>query len=219
MWVELNRQLGDNVKLVQFAVDGNWETAWKIKESGFTITQQELDAFLPPHFDHLSCELFLEDQNGITSYIGVRYPRVQLPEMTVAWFQMKQNMLLGAKRGTRLPLLDRIQRGCGPLSFAHNELHLIEVGIVDYWKTLGSIVLWQRGEAEAISQWQIEQKLKDNPRIKQTRANYQGLEFAFAGDFSYWVGVQLSTRVNGIYQIDEKCIHDNVERLWGNGKE
>ncbi len=91
----------------------------------------------------------------------------------------------------------------------------IEVGVVDFWKSCGSVVLWQQDEPKQLSETLIREKLQTNKQLICTALNYQAIEFAFEGEYSHWLGIQIGKRKNGIYKTDINSLIGFAIELFG----
>ena len=103
------------------------------------------------------------------------------------------------------------------------EPDLIRIGIVDYWFSVGPILLWQKGWKKEIDNIILQERLSVKPEVVKTSLNYQGMSFIFnlnnsSPGMRYWIKSPCSKKVGDEWILDnDKIIH--YLKDWENFKE
>ena len=224
---KLNQRFNSKVKLMQFALDGNWEQAWVVKDSITPETGkvelararcpnpfgQNVESFLQSKFKNIACEVFFEDTANNHLFFGIKY--LQDNKLECYQFISKLYAALSPKSRGVSDIIDKISCELGSIPLLSGEPSHIEVGVVDFWKTCGAVILWQQGEPKKFSEADIKDKLQNNKQLICTERNYQAIEFAFEGVYPHWLGIQVGERKNSIYQTELSRLVSFASELFG----
>lgn len=211
--LELN--FNSEIKLIQFALDSNWEQAWVIEKDNILSNISKVETFLENKFETISCEVFFEDITNNQMFFGIRYLKERNNILECYQFIYKLCVALSAKSPGLADLIEQISWELGSIPLLSKEPSYLEIGIVDFWKSCGSIILWKQGELKQLSEANIEEKLQKNKQLICTERNYQAMEFAFEGDYPHWLGIQIGERKNSIYETNLSSIVGFANELFG----
>ena len=177
--------LSSEISYIQFAFNGIWENTYKIyKQSDFKLeTINDLK-------NEIAFELFLND-NKQKLFIGIRYCNEEIDKN---WISNKVEYLLNSD------LSDIIKSEIGEEFLDKKHLQKIEIGVVDYWKSIGSNIVWKKGSEIELDKETVASTI--NKKLCKSKLNYQAVEFAYQGLHDYWIGYDISIKNNLFYEID-----------------
>lgn len=175
---------GARPTLVQAAIDGGWENP--ILVSGTS----EADAWLVGSRD-VAVEIFF----GPDLFLGARLTgldrldRVEFVRQLVGAAEDPATTFCDAPRFWRLP-------DGRPLPL-HGPPSFLEVGVVNAWQSVGSVVLWRHGDDHV--------RTADlSPALRRAQPTPVALEAAHRGTVHSWTGRNVSTAMgDGSYLLDE----------------
>lgn len=212
---KLERHFNSEIKLIQFALDSNWEQAWIIEKEHIPPNLAEIETFLENKFESIACEIFFEDIINNQMFFGIRYLKNKNNILECYQFIYKLCVALSAKSPGLADLIEQISWELRSTPLLSKQPSHLEIGVVDFWKSCGSTILWQQGEPKRLSEENIKEKLKHNQQLICTEKNYQAIEFAFEGEYPHWLGIQIGERKNSIYETNLSSIVDFANELFG----
>lgn len=212
---KLERHFDSEIKLMQFVIDSNWEQAWVIEKDNIPPNISQIDSLLQNQFENIACEVFFEDITNKQMFFGLKYLKDRNHFLECYQFIYKLCVALSAKNFKLSELIEQISWQLEKVPLFSKEPSYLELGVVNYWQSDGSVRLWEQGQPKQLSEADIEAKLQNNKQLIGSDKNYQAIEFAFEGEYPHWLGIQIGEKKNGMYEANISSIVDLAEELFG----
>lgn len=165
---------------LQFASNGVWEEALRLD---LPASKTALEAWLETASDDVALELF----SGEAEFIGLRLKP----------FRHEAEIL----RFCDNPDINSLREIFSAELFS-GKPDYAEIGVVNAWQSLGSKIIWQRGEAlpklESMEVW--------------IRPKPIALEFAYKHPLPHWQAFPVSVKTEQGYQIDLALLQEALSR-------
>lgn len=179
----------------QIAVDGNWEHSLKIPFSEGKPQANVFQEFLNGRRDNIAIEVFSKNTYNEDFFFGVRYhPKLEkclyplnFVSGVVDLVFSSESILFSEFIGKLSRLLTGKKRG-----LLATEPDSISLGVVDYWKTYGSVCIWKNGEDFPKSESDLYNKVRENKSLLKNGDNYVGIEFVYKVLPVHWIAFQVS---------------------------
>jgi hypothetical protein len=191
----------------QIAVGGNWEDAIRIDLENPQLPAKDIDS-------SVAGEVFYALSDGRRAFLGLRYAKsLHLATTPEAFLRDFLTVLQGASQRPfqdTVKLLGTALDG-NPQTYAEQALNKLELGVVDFWKSAGSLVIWNEGQSLPDEQ-AISKKLVGHQPLITNQKNHIALELA--GDNpEFWLGVQVSTKQTDTYQLNQTLLQELISAL------
>lgn len=185
----LSREVGKAHHL-SIEIDGFWVASY---EFDATVELSDVEAIIKDEIE-IAVEVFYVSDTGATSIVGVR---VNPPEFDK---KRKAQIILRTFEAVRddiWPTLAAVVAGFRSIidsSLFPRQIDAVEVGVIDLWKTVGSVSLWQKGEPLPTVE-SVDRKLNEHPPIFGTfpEPNPVGIEQSYSTPMPHWITTQVST--------------------------
>jgi hypothetical protein len=181
-----------SVTHVQVAVGARWEEAARVDSPGGPGAAAELTRLLP-ECGESAVEVFATDNLGCLAFIGVRFVEWARGDVEAVLRQLCD--VAFSEGGSLARVASCLSEGVGAPLFGHG-CSIVEVGVVDAWKSVGAITLanrsgWRRSDAEAVL-------LDAASRLPAPPDAVIAVEFGFGTSVPHWVAVEVGrTRSRG----------------------
>jgi hypothetical protein len=179
----------------QIATGGSWETALRLDSDD----QDAINHLTKTADESIVGELMYRLNNDRIAFLGIRYSAsfaaVSSPGEFIMEFARAARTAQGHAFATVMADVSRSLTGSDN-AFAESDLSFAEVGVVDNWKSMGSVVV-PRDLMQATSA-QLQNMLRQKKSLLANSKNHIAVELAFK-DPAYWVGIQISEIVDDQY--------------------
>lgn len=199
-----------NPTAVQLAGDDWWESAL-VRTVGQSRWSAEEVRALARSYEDLAVEVFIRNMDGREGFIGVRYAGLTVEPVVERVLGLAGSVLAGELSGVD----DVVQ----VLRFHGRELSAgapagIELGVVNAWRSVGSLVFWRAGKPPPDEQ-EARRALERHPRLLEPQTNPVALEFAFEGALPHWVGVEVSNPTKTGQVLDVSLLLRAIDGVLG----
>src|SRR5687768_1768107 len=170
---------------VLVAVGARWEDAARVEAPGGPGSVAELTRVLPA-WGESAVEVFATDSRGCLLFIGVRFVNRARDEVEDLLRELCD--VAFSEKGSLLQVASWLSASVGAPLF-ESECSVVEVGVVDAWKSVGAITLppipgRRRAEAEAAL-------LAAAGRLPAPPDRVIAVEFACSAPVPHWVAVEI----------------------------
>ncbi len=195
----------------QISAGGNWEEALRISFNGPITLSKSIDMADDPS---VAVEVFYRLNDGRIVFMGFRYSPLMKSVSSSEEFLSKFNEILKLVPHNNIRAifaelgwaLDDNQN-----SFLDKEPSYAEIGVVDNWQSLGSLILRKQGEPPHTEE-SLVTILEQNKILLRNQKNHVSLEFAFNNP-QFWVAIQTSVLKNKDYVTDLGLLTQLVNML------
>ncbi len=183
----------------QIATQGNWEDALRIDfdtTPGLNLLSETIDA-------SIAGEIFYKLNDGRVIFLGLRYSPLMSSVSSPAEFLQKLQTTLQHVPQKSIPeVFEALGRTLhdDPKAYTGAKASYVELGVIDYWKSMGSCVVRKYDDPPVTKEFTAE-LLKRNEPLAHNQSNHTALEFACASP-EHWIAVQTSTLQSGQYATD-----------------
>lgn len=193
---------------VQIAPHGRWESAVRLAPEGDDAASLD-----PGSVDEtVAAEIFYRLASGRLAFAGIPYStglrRVTSPTEFVNLFIGLAGQLLASRLDEAVAMLGR-ELNSDSRTYAFDEPEHLELGVIDYWKSVGSVVIWRRNAAEPVPK-QVTDISIHNEALLRNRLNHIAVEFAYRHP-AHWLGVQVSDAQDGGFELNMVHLQQLVE--------
>lgn len=184
------------VSKLQFAPASRWEEAL-IVEKGFNAS--DVRAWLAGlDCPTIGAEAFFET-DGVQAFVGLRMPYSQAVLDGCA--AAADGFLLN--RAFSVGDFIRSAEKFSEASLFCGEPNHMELGLVNVWKSYGSLIFWKRGDGPQLTC--LAEALREDPRYQSLLPAPPAYETAWNYPLPHWTGIYLSREVCGGYMLDIKA--------------
>lgn len=195
----------------QIAAGGVWEEAIRID------FDEEIDlSSLADRMDDptVAFEVFYELNDGRTTFLGVRYSSdMSAVSSPIDFLGKFQDELKTAQNSSMSDIFTKFGQAFDgdPNYLLANEPSYVEIGVVDYWKSSGSLILRKQGEP-SVTEQSLRGTLEQNELLTRNQKNHMSLDFA-CDNPQHWIAVQTSKQENTEYVTDLTLLTQLVNML------
>ncbi|KQW60737.1 hypothetical protein [Ensifer sp. Root127] len=196
---------------VQCALDGRWEEALLINKQSLLPPKEEFDAWLGGK-TNFALEVFFCMPHRRVMFVGVRWMNRLPEELYEAVSSVVQLMEHRQASG----------KATYPTHFFEESLSVrlltdapsyLEIGVNNFWQSVGSCVIWNAGEPPADTQGAISRVSALAPQLLKPQPSNVILNVAYKNPISHWAGVEISQETNGAFSFDEELLNDYLGAL------
>lgn len=209
---------------VQFAINGNYENAWKIDFDQGRPYKKEINKFLDSEQKVLviSFEAHYKTKDDIAYYFGVRYPSNFSKVNGFADFFDKTSK--GIWKSNKNDITNVISNISFNLTGKEDEFmkpnaldRIVVVLVVNWWKTYGEIKIWGKGQQRLITEGILKEKMTDKLPLLSDK-NYAGMEIVFEPNTN-WFCIQVSDKKGKKFVFNPKKAVYFMEKICNFNKE
>lgn len=191
----------------QVGVNGEWEAAAVIdfdEPSVPTIFNDGVDA-------SIAGEVFYTLNDGRTIFIGFRYAEDLAIGSPVRFLEAFVGSLATMQDVSPSKAFEQLGQSLNndPNTYLNSEAAYAELGVVDYWKSFGSLILRKRGDPDTSPEG-LEALVSTNVGLISNDKNYIAMEFAYPNPVEHWVAVQVSELKDGQHCTNLDELHKLV---------
>jgi len=197
-------------QFAQIAVSGNWEKYVRT-ELGKAINSDLLSGEID---SSIAGEIFYKLNDGRSIFLGLRYANsLQSVSSPVEFLQKFQETLQTANNKSLSDTLADLGQRLNADTKTYTEFNPdhVELGVVNNWKSVGSMILRKSGEP-AITSDSLQALLTQNNQLLNNTKNHIALEFT-CNDPHHWIAIQVSTFKNEQYSTDLDMLTELVGML------
>ena len=196
---------------VQFAKDGVWEKAWIIDLENSHPTDKNLQNYIEKNpFNHLEVEVILQGNTETPYILGLSYNDHLQTKNPLAFLQKFLQIVSTYTEFTSF-IQELDQQFVGHSHMLQDDPDLIHIGIVNHWFSIGSCLIWKKGEPKTMNKLMLEERLQKKPEVVETTLNYQGMSFVYnSGEktpgLCHWLKSPCTHRNKGVWELDRSLI-------------
>lgn len=203
--------------IIQFAKDRKYEEAWIIPLSGGRPSQQQIADYLAKgDYQLLIVEYIWNSQIDNQRFVLTVFldQKCQLQDHRV-FVNICLEMFFDYK--DFLSFIEKFdQRIIGRSYLLRNLPEMANMGIFNYWLSVGPVDLWNKGEKLDLDK--IRQKIEARQNIKKSKLNYQGLLFRFnvsqlEDGPSYGLKTPCCKKIGDEWAVDYELVNGWMERI------
>lgn len=186
------------MKSAQYAYGGNWENAVAVD-----LDNPSTDEIGGRVDSTIAVEFFYKLSDSRMVFLGLRYsPKLKLAADPTEFILSVLRATPQAKKVSFEAFFALIGRELNDdaLTYISRPIEYVELGVEDFWKSEGSLVLRKTSEPK-LNRDGLEKLLKGHNSLIQNTKNHTALEFA-VGNPEAWVGVQVSRYDGNNYKTD-----------------
>lgn len=214
---KLSGTIKDGPYKIQFAVNREWEKALKIDLINHVeLSETEVSNFLGNEPRIIAGEVFFKTKDNKDCYIGIQWDETFTNAKTPRIFFETYLKTVILNKGTSFTnLLSQL----GIAFFTNDNAFLdqtctsIELGVVDFWMSLGPLRIYTQGDTIPTSE-QIVEKVNTLSHIIENSYNYVGLEYVFENSPKHWFSFQVSNKnVENNWELEVDDVIDYVQEF------
>lgn len=183
----------------QIATGGTWEQAVRLDFATATDSHPLTHTIDPS----IAGEIFYRLSDERLVFLGLRYsPLLQSVATPTEFLQKFQETLQLVPSTEILEVFADLGRRLNddPDTYMKSKISHVELGVIDYWKSMGSMVLRRPGQP-SLTQTSVKQLLHQNESLLRNQSNHTALEFAVDTP-QHWIAIQTSGLRHGEYVTD-----------------
>ena len=210
-------QITSAPEVIQFAMDGNYESAWAMNSSQSQPYESTIKNYIDSkEFNELIVEFIWNQNDDDRRYV-----------LTMVLNEAcKVNSPIDFIRGCfdifnqRLSFFGCIesldQQIIGKDFLLRSPIELVRLGVFNHWFSTGPIDLWKYGQP--IDKEKIIAKIHARPEVKSSNLNYQGLAFiynfneALSGPY-HVLKTPCCTKIDKQWVVDDELVWKYIEEL------
>lgn len=190
----ISQQTGSVTKLA-IALNGEWETAISPQS---TVNYDFIRNHIEGHSDVAFVIFFASEATG-TSFLGVRLNNRTNDEQARIIINCLEHV--GSKKWSTLnETVTGLRLLIDPNLFQSSP-DFLEVGVVDLWRSVGPVIIWEKGEPLPTEN-SIRERLDTHPVIYELHSNVLSMDTAFSSPIPHWFARQVSVEKSGKHQLD-----------------
>jgi len=184
---------------LQCATDGRWEQALRLCPGEPCPSPTAIASWVGSSAD-FAIEMFFADTQGDPHFVGVRW--IGRDASQVADLVAKAHDVLERYCGRPADeVLAAFDAALGS-RLLHDAPAFLEIGVNNLWKSVGSLVIWRRGE-RIPARDELEAKLRRQaPQLLCGQPKEIMLEIGYVDPQPHWVGLYTSRRQGDQYLLD-----------------
>lgn len=211
----LNSQITPLPLLVEVSINGIWEDAWHIDYKEGIPSREAVEAYLAKGTERIAVEVFFKTIDGYTLFLGIRFNeklKTATPKkFLTTCFQSIWSMTSPSFSGIVSDLSKQLTGDERILFDSYPTA--IELGVVNWWQSLGNIEIWNQQQKKMISKIMLQQQLNGSPHLLHNNHNYTGLEFNYQVIPHYWLGIQVADKKGEKWVLNENRIEGLLKNL------
>lgn len=213
LFEQLCKTISSSPLFVQVALQGKWEDSWSISFEEGMPSIEEIDTYLKKGTEGIAFEVFFQTTLGYKCFLGVRFKEglvVATPrEFLIVSFQSIWSLRTIVEMAS-----DLSKKLTGnPKTLFDIDPTSIELGVSNWWKSMGSIKIWTSAEGKVINKEILKKQLQASPHLLNNNNNYVAMEFNYEVIPHYWVALQVSDEKNGKWILNENFLEALLHNL------
>ena len=184
---------------MQCATDGCWEEAIPLFRNEPPPSPEAIHSWVGNSVD-FAMEMFFTDTDDLPHFVGVRWNGKTAPQ--IADLVQKAHGTLKSVRADRVSeVLAAFDATLGT-SLLRSVPAFLEIGVNNLWKSVGSFVIWKRGQPLP-TQGELHARLRQHaPQLLLDQPNAVILEIGYVEPQPHWLGLCTSRRRGERFQLD-----------------
>ena len=184
---------------MQCATDGCWEKAIPLFPNEPPPSSVAIDSWVGNSAD-FAMEMFFTDTDSLPHFVGIRWLGKTAPQ--IADLVQKAHGTLKSVRADRVSEVLAAFDATLATSLLRSAPAFLEIGVNNLWKSVGSLVIWKRGQPLPTRD-ELDAKLRQHaPQLLLGQPNAIILEIGYVDPQPHWLGLCTSRRRGDRFQID-----------------
>jgi len=195
----LLQQLG-KVSHLQYTADGHWEQAMPLHATDEPPPEREISSWLGYSTD-FALEVFFANDEGLSQFLGIRWHNLSALQVAAIVRTSHRVLQLVTRSADAPAALAAFERALG-LRLLGTPPDFLEVGVSNLWKSIGSLVIWQRGETIPTRNQLLDRITERAPQLLREHPNAVMLEIGYVRPQPHWLGLYASRHIGSSYQLE-----------------
>jgi hypothetical protein len=211
----LNKSISHPPSLIQVAIKGIWEDTWDIPFQNRMPSIATIGQYLEKGTEGLAFEVFFRTDDGYNIILGTRFTEQLITtapkEFIITSFQSIWSVNPPAFASMISDLSEKLTGDTKALfEIAPTG---VELGVVNWWKSMGSIEVWRNAQEKTISRETLKKQLEGHTHLLKNNNNYVALELNYRVTPHYWIGIQVSDKQARRWILNENRLENLLEEL------
>lgn len=202
---ELNKKIFQQPSLIQVAIKGIWEDTWDIPFVDGQPSIDAIDHYLKKGTEGIAFEVFFKTDDGYNLILGIRFTEGLVPATPREFLMASFQSIWSMNKPTFASMITDLSKKLtgDPKSLFGIDPTGVELGVINWWKSMGSIEIWKGSESKNINKNVLKEKLEKNSHLLKNNNNYVAMEFNYRVAPHYWIGIQVSDKQDDTWVLNE----------------
>jgi hypothetical protein len=176
---ELNKTIEQSPSLIQVAINGMWEDTWKIPFDDGLPSIAAINQYLEKGAEGIAIEVFFKTTDGYNIMFGIRFIDRLVTTSPREFLVTSFNSIWAEKPLPFVTMITELSEKLtgDPKSLFRVDPTGVELGVINWWKSMGSLEIWNSSEVKTINKEDLKKQLEVNPHLLKNNKNYVAVDY------------------------------------------
>lgn len=212
---KLNKTIYKSPSIIQVAINGIWEDTWKILFEDGMPTIEAVNKYLKKGAEGIAIEVFYKTNEGYNIMFGIRFKDGLIIANPREFLVTSFHVIWSKKHFPFAAMITELSKevtGDAKVLF-NGDPTCIELGVINWWKSMGSLEIWNSSEVKTINKENLKKQMEANPHLLKNNKNYVALDFSYQVTPQCWTSIQVADKHDNEWVLNEKRLTNLLNEL------